>query len=190
MKRPSTSQLLDRNGRPLSEPIQRALNALVPRFTREFPSFRDVALIEVLEEAGQRVADREARDGAVRNLQAYVWQTLYNLAVSKHRRSEMRVESGSVHLNLDDSDSSTTSSELCGPERIERDILLRQVLGFLTQDERVICILKTAGFTPREIAVRLNKSVTSVNVAFWRATRKIRKASVSSRGRGSEPSTR
>jgi RNA polymerase sigma factor (sigma-70 family) len=186
MERPSNSQLLDRNGQPLSEPIQRALNTLVPRFIREFPTFRDVALTEVLEEAGQRVADREAKDGPVRNLHSYVWKTLHNLAVSKLRRSEMRVESGSVHLKLDDGYISPVSSELSSPERIERDILLRQFLGFLTQDERVICILKTAGFTPREIAARLNRSVTSVNVTFWRATRKIRKASVSLPGRNDD----
>jgi DNA-directed RNA polymerase specialized sigma24 family protein len=180
MERPTNSPLVDRHGQPLSEPIQRVMRTLVPRLRREYPAFTDLALTEVLEEVGQQVADREAREGPLRHMRAYAWRALQSVAASRLRRSEMRVQRGAVdQLETRDADLSRLSSDLASQERIETDILLREVLALLAHEERVICILKIAGFSSREIARRLGKSVTAVNVSFWRSTRKIRKASVS-----------
>ena len=42
--------LLDSNGKPLGERVQRALTTLLPKVRRQFPSLRDdLALAEVLE---------------------------------------------------------------------------------------------------------------------------------------------
>lgn len=180
MERPTNSPLLDRHGQPLSGPIQRVLRTLVPRFRRKYPAFTDLALTEVLEEVGQQVADRQAREGPLRNVRAYAWKALQSVAVSRLRRSEMRVQRGAVdHIEIRDAGGAGLSSDLASQERIERDILLRQVLALLPREERLICILKIAGFSSRDIAGRLGKSVTAVNVSFWRSSRKIRKASVS-----------
>jgi RNA polymerase sigma factor (sigma-70 family) len=186
MERPTNSPLLDRHGQPLSEPIQRVLRTLVPRFRRQFPVLDDLALTEVLEEAGQRLANREASAGPMRRLRAYAWKTLRSVAVSRLRRSEMRVERATVRSEASRDAVSSFSSNLASPERIEREILLREILTLLTPEERLICVWKTAGFSSREIAARLGRSVTGVNVAFWRATRKIRQASVSWRRRATD----
>jgi DNA-directed RNA polymerase specialized sigma24 family protein len=179
MERPTNSPLLDRHGQPLSEPIQRVMRTLVPRFRRKYPAFTDLALTEVLEDVGQQVADREARQGPLRHMRAYAWKALQSVAASRLRRSEMRVQRGAVDLlGTRDGQVSGLSSDLASQEGIERDILLRQVLALLSREDRVICILKIAGFSSRDIAGRLGKSVTAVNVSFWRSARKIRKASV------------
>lgn len=182
MERPTNHPLLDRHGQPLSEPIQRVLRTLVPRFRRHYPTLDDLALTEILEEAGHRLTQRETSDGPIRRLRAYAWKTLRSVAVSRLRRSEMRVERATLRSTSDVAIASL-SSDLASPERIERDILVREILALLSPDERFICVWKTAGFSSREIGARLGRSVTAVNVAFWRASRKIRKASVSWRPR-------
>lgn len=186
MERPTNSPLLDQHGQPLSEPIQRVLRTLVPRFRRQFPFLDDLARTEVFEEAGQRLADREASGEPVRYLRSYAWKTLRSVAVSRLRRSEMRVERGTVQSDAGRRTLSSLSSDLASPDRIEREILLREIMALLSSDERLICVLKTAGYSSREIAARLGRSVTGVNVAFWRATRKIRRASVSWRRRATD----
>jgi DNA-directed RNA polymerase specialized sigma24 family protein len=179
MERPTNSQLLDRQGQPLSEPIQRVLRTLVPRFRQHYPVLDDLALTEVLEEAGQRLADRDVSRGPIASLRVYAWKTLRSVAVSRLRRSDMRVERATMGSEASDRVVTSLSSDLASADRIERDILLREVLAFVSPQERLICMLKAGGFSSRDIANRLGRSVTGVNVAFWRATRKMRTASVS-----------
>lgn len=186
MERPTNSPLLDRHGQPLSEPIQHVLRTLIPRFRRTYPAIDDLALTDVLEEAGQRLAAREATRGPIRGLRAYAWKTLRSVAVSMLRRSEMRVSRATVRTKASEGVIPWLRADVGSPERIEREILVREILGLLTPDERLICMLKTAGYSAREIGVRLGRSATAVNVAFWRAGRKIRRASVSWRRRATD----
>jgi hypothetical protein len=87
MDRMRTLGLLDSNGKPLAERIQRALAKLLPKVRRQFPSLRDdLALTEIIEEAGRRIASREERGGPIEQLHAYAWVTLRSVATSHLRK--------------------------------------------------------------------------------------------------------
>lgn len=60
-------------------------------------------------------------------------------------------------------------------EKVEHE-KLREVLGKLSKQERLICIWKRAGFSSRDIATFNGQSVASVNRVFARARRKLRDA--------------
>jgi DNA-directed RNA polymerase specialized sigma24 family protein len=60
------------------------------------------------------------------------------------------------------------------PEEIERHILLREVLATLTEEERLICILKKAGFSSQEIAARRGGSAAAVDTLISRIKQKVR----------------
>src|SRR6266542_2388528 len=67
-------RLLDEHGKPLSARIEGVLTRLLPRFQRQFPALQDeVALTELLEEAGRRIANREERLGSIEKLHGYAW---------------------------------------------------------------------------------------------------------------------
>lgn len=60
-------------------------------------------------------------------------------------------------------------------EKIEHE-KLREVLGRLSKEERLVCIWKRAGFSSRDIATFNGQSVASVNRVYARARRKLRDA--------------
>ena len=60
-------------------------------------------------------------------------------------------------------------------EKIQHD-KLREVLGKLSKEERLVCIWKRAGFSSRDIAKFNGQSVASVNRVYARARRKLRDA--------------
>jgi len=62
------------------------------------------------------------------------------------------------------------------PEEIERNILLREVLATLTEEERLICILKKAGFSSQEIADRRGSSAAAVDTLLSRIKQKVRES--------------
>lgn len=69
MKFDDKNQLVDRRGRPFCERIQKALQAAVLRFRRQFPDIRDEAVLAgILEKTGERIVDREKRLGQVGRL--------------------------------------------------------------------------------------------------------------------------
>lgn len=51
---------------------------------------------------------------------------------------------------------------------------MRQVLDELSQDERLICIWKLAGFSTRDIARHLKRSESAIEALYARAKGKIR----------------
>ena len=60
-------------------------------------------------------------------------------------------------------------------EKIQHE-KLREVLGKLSKEERLVCIWKRAGFSSRDIATFNGQSVASVNRVYARARRKLRDA--------------
>ena len=60
-------------------------------------------------------------------------------------------------------------------EKIQHE-KLREVLGKLSKEERLVCIWKRAGFSSRDIAKFNGQSVASVNRVYARARRKLRDA--------------
>jgi RNA polymerase sigma factor (sigma-70 family) len=173
-----TIGLLDSNGKPLAERIQRVLSRLLPRLRRQFPALQqdDAALTEVMEEAGRRIASREDRGGPIEKLHGYAWVTIRSVATSRMRRGSIRLiqktlESEASHARL-----ASQPAEWGTAEEIERDILLREVLGKLSQEERLVCVWKKAGFSSQEIAQHQGRSVAAVDTLFSRAKQKLRKA--------------
>lgn len=55
-----------------------------------------------------------------------------------------------------------------------RRLSLRQVLDELSQDERLVCIWKRAGFSSKEIAEYQGRSVASIDALFSRVKQKLR----------------
>lgn len=177
MENMRTLGLLDSNGKPLAERIQRALTGLLPKVRRQFPTLRDdLALAEVVEEAGRRIASREERGGPIEQLHAYAWVTLRSVATSHLRKPSNRLirdtvgsKAGEIHL-------AGVQASHGSPEQIERDILMREAMDTLSEEERVVCMWKTAGFSAEEIAKFQRRSVVAVDTLFSRAKKKIRQA--------------
>src|SRR5215475_5328959 len=62
MESPTRTHFLDQAGNPLPDRIQCALDELVPKLRRKFSMIRDeVVLVEIMEQAGQNLLNREAR---------------------------------------------------------------------------------------------------------------------------------
>jgi RNA polymerase sigma factor (sigma-70 family) len=57
----------------------------------------------------------------------------------------------------------------------ENPVLLRQALSKLSQDERLICIWKIAGFSTRDIAQQTGRSEAAVTSMLANAKRKLRR---------------
>ena len=68
MERSHAHRVIGRNGALLPDRIQRALDDLCPRLIRHFPDLQDdIALTDVIEEAGRRIALREERGGPLKS---------------------------------------------------------------------------------------------------------------------------
>ena len=169
--------LLDSDGKPLTDRIQRALTRLLPRLRRQFPLLQDeVALTEVMEEAGRRIALREERGGPIEKIHGYAWVTIRSVATSRMRRGSIRLIQKTLEPEASRATLAAVPAALGSPEEIERAILLREVLDKLSPEERLVCIWKKAGFSSQEIAEHQGRTVTAVDTLFSRAKSKIRKA--------------
>lgn len=169
--------LLDSNGKPLDDRIERVLAGLLPKLRRRFPNLQDeVALTEVMEEAGRRIAGREARGGPIERLHGYAWVTVRSVATSHMRRPATRLIQHTLASEASQEHIALAPAQYGSPEQMERDILLREALDTLSHEERMVCLWKKAGFSAQEIASTLGRSVPSVDTLFSRAKQKIRQA--------------
>jgi len=168
--------LVGKNGEALETTIQAALNQMRSRIVRQFPALQDeVALIEVMEEAGRRIAVKQQRDGPLANLHGYAWVTVRSVATSFMRRSAVRLMQQTLEHAASQQVLKSAPSATWTPQDIEQDILIQEILGRLTVDERQICLWKHAGFSSHEISNRLDRSVAAIDTAFSRAKEKLRK---------------
>ena len=169
--------LLDSDGKPLTDRIQRALTRLLPRLRRQFPLLQDeVALTEVMEEAGRRIALREERGGPIEKIHGYAWVTIRSVATSRMRRGSIRLIQKTLEPEASHATLAAVPAALGSPEEIERAILLREVLDKLSPEEKLVCIWKKAGYSSQEIAEHQGRTVTAVDTLFSRAKAKLRKA--------------
>ena len=167
--------LLDSNGKPLGDRIERVLAGLLPKLRRRFPNLQDdVAITEVMEEAGHRIASREARGGPIERIHGYAWVTVRSVATSHIRRPATRLIQQTLAQEASHEHIAVAQAQFGSPEQVERDILLREVLARLSPEERMVCLWKMAGFSAQEIASALGRSVVSVDTLFSRAKQKIR----------------
>ena len=168
--------LVNETGGPLDPRIERVLMKMLPRFRRQFPSFRDdVALVDVLEEAARRIAKRESRIGPLAHLAGYAWVTLRTVATSKLRRGDARLMERIVPADEGAALLSTAGATSHTAADLERSVLHREVLAMLTPSERRVCALKAAGFSTQQIARSLRRSTTSVDTLVSRAKAKARR---------------
>jgi len=177
MESASKLDLVDRSGRRLSAHIEDVLQRLLPRLRRSFPALTDdVQLTEILEEAGQRIAEHEERSGPIERLYGYAWAAVRNAATSRMRRFSTRLAQATLDSKQSEKALSFVQSTGTTPEQIESEILFHEVLGELSAEEKLVCIWKKAGFSSREIAEYRGSSVVAVDTLFCRAKDKIRRA--------------
>jgi RNA polymerase sigma factor (sigma-70 family) len=177
MERPHELVLLDRDGKPLDTRIARVLASLRRRLRRQFPQLRDeVTITEVLERAGGRLASRERRAGPIEKLNGYAWVTLRNVARSEMRRGSARLIQNTLESGAGDAHLASTPAAFGTPADIERSVLLRELLGTLSQEERQVCDWKRAGVSSQEIAQYQGRSVSAVDTLYSRAKQKLRHA--------------
>jgi RNA polymerase sigma factor (sigma-70 family) len=169
--------LVDNDGRPLPPHIDRVLARLLPRLRRQFPALQDdVALTEVMEEAGRRIAQRERRSGPIEKIHGYAWVTMRCVATSRVRRGSIRLLQKTLESEASNAQIALVPAETGSAEQIERAILLREVLDKLSPEERRVCLWKHAGFSSQEIAEFQSRSVVAVDTLFSRAKQKLRDA--------------
>lgn len=167
-----TLGLIDSNGQPFDGRITRVLQKIAPRLRREFPALEDdVVVTEVLEEAGRRIVRQETKAGPLEKLHGFAWVTIRNVAKSRLKtgreqitRLEARGDVFTLPLVAQDG----------SPEQIERDLLLKEALASLSEDERQICLFKTLGYSTEEIAGQQQRTPGAVDTMFCRAKQKLR----------------
>ena len=168
--------LIGRNGELLETTILEALNRMSSRAVRQFPVLKDdVALVEVMEEAGRRIAARQERAGPIANLHGYAWVTIRSVATSLMRRGSVRLVQKTLEPEVGEAVLAAAPARRSTPQQIEHRILLREVLSTLSTEERLICVWKHAGFSSREISERLGRSTAGVDTMFSRARDRLRR---------------
>lgn len=170
----SEQGLVDGQGRLLSARIQDVLRTMRPQLRARMRMFHDDALLtEVLEEAGTRITEFERKEGPVENLRAYARTTVMNVASSRMRRSSARVEQMAIDSADATASLATARSTHGTAEQIEMKVFLEQVMSWLSEEERALCVSKQMGFSSREIARQQRTTIDSVNSAFYRIKRKV-----------------
>ncbi|MGH9162296.1 MAG: sigma-70 family RNA polymerase sigma factor [Vicinamibacteraceae bacterium] len=134
----------------------------------------EVVITEILEEAGQHIAERERRFGEIENLYGYALVTVRHVAASRLRHTSMRVEQVALDGDTSYETLSALPSDLSNAEQIERKLLLQQIAARLAPHEKVVFVMKGAGCPSREIADRLEISPAAVDTLFHRAKAKAR----------------
>lgn len=176
MERSRAHRVIDDDGMPLTDRVQRVLDDLRPRLRRDFAALNDdVAFTEIFEEAGRRIVRRERRRGPIERLHSYAWVTLRSIATSRLRLGSTQLIQRTLHSDEADARIANCQAVAGGVEEIERSILLREVLAHLSPEERLICVWKKAGFSSQEIAAFQSRSVSSVDTLLCRAKQKVRR---------------
>jgi DNA-directed RNA polymerase specialized sigma24 family protein len=168
--------LLDGNGKPFDAHVDDALSRLLPRLRREFPALQDeVVQIQILEEAGRRIAHREENGGPIEKINGYAWVAIRSIAMSRLRQGSGQLLQRTLGSDASGAALSHVAARDGSAEQIEQSVLLREILVPLTRDEQRVCLWKYMGFSSREIARRRGSSVNAVDLLFFHAKEKIRR---------------
>lgn len=133
------------------------------------------ALVEVMEEAGRRIATRQERAGPIANLHGYAWVTIRSVATSFMRRGAVRLIQQTLEPDASEALLASATSARWTPQDIEQEVLLGEVMRKLTPEERLICVLKNAGFSSQHISQRLGRSPLAIDTSFSRAKARLRR---------------
>lgn len=168
-------RLVDGRGHPFASHIEEMLARLLPQFLRRYPMLRDdLVCDEVLNEAARKVAAREARKGPLEKLQGYVQVTVRSLVYTRERRGAARIARQTLGAGQSDAVFATLEASEGSAERIEQDVLVREVMAQLTEDERFVFARKAWGYSSVEIAEGLGTTAAAVDTLFTRAKDKAR----------------
>ena len=128
MEQLRTLGLVDSDGTPIASHIEPCSSASSARLRREFPTLQDdVAVVEVMEEPGRRIARREAEIGPIEKLYGYAWTTVRTVAISRMRRGSLRLIQKTLDSEASAALLAATPAAFGSAEQIERDILMKQV---------------------------------------------------------------
>ena len=174
-KRSLPFRILDAHGQPLPTRLEDALASLAPKLVRQFPRLRDdPSIVDLLEEAGRKIQQREEQRGPVERLHAYAWVTVRSLALSRLRHGSERLARCTLPSREGQIALQSAAATEGSPEALERRLLLRQVLNSLSAEERLICAWKRAGYSSREIAARRGTTAAAVDKMLSRARERVR----------------
>jgi DNA-directed RNA polymerase specialized sigma24 family protein len=167
--------LVDARGVPFDDHMHEVLQTLVPRLLRQFPQLDDVVLlVEVLEEAGERVLRRQQERGPLANVYGYAWVTVRNVALTRLHAGQSQVVRHTLPPDESAQRLATLPARDATPEAIERGILLQEAFAQLSPHDRLLFAWKQAGCSSEWIAIRQGRSVAAVNTAFTRAKQRLR----------------
>ena len=128
MEQLRTLGLIDGDGKPIANHIDRVLTRLVAKLRRQFPALQDdVAVIDVMEEAGRKLARIEEDAGPIERLHGYAWTTVRTVAISRMRRGSLRLIQKTLDSHVSAALLAATPAAFGSAEQIERDILMREV---------------------------------------------------------------
>lgn len=165
---------VDQRGQPFDDRLQEALRSVAPRLRREFPSIRDeVTFTEILEEAGQLIAQREATKGRVGRLRGYAWMTARNVANARLRRPAVRHHLATFEHNGEPATLSKLAARTDTAEAVQRDVEIGEVLAMMSTREHAISVRKLLGFTTVEIGTSFRMSPSAVDTMFCRAKQRV-----------------
>lgn len=106
------------------------------------------------------------------NLRSYLFEIAYHLVVDEIRYRHRIVSLEAVELSLQDKTSIPTKVE----NRIVVEAVLRAIKNDLTEDQKHVIILRfMEGFSVKETAVIMEKSVSCVKVLQFRAVAALRR---------------
>lgn len=164
--------LVDSSGQPLPTHIERAVMGWLARVRAAFPSLEDATVVDVLEGAALRIVRREAQAGPIEHLRAYAWVAIRSVAISRLRLGAERLRSLTTEALPDGA--TVPFGATVGAAHVETGVLLRQLLRQLSVLERRVFLLKLAGYSTREIALRVKRAPTTVDSLHSRSLARLR----------------
>jgi DNA-directed RNA polymerase specialized sigma24 family protein len=159
--------LVDPDGKDLAPNIQSAVHRVAQRLTRLLSGISDEAVVSTLvEDSARRVAREEQKHGPVLELVPYLHRAVLNAIRSEQRRRAREVQ---MSVALPDGPAESTDSD-----RIQKAILVRELLERIHPQAAAIALLKSEGYKSREIADKLGLTVRNVDTIYCRTRQDLR----------------
>lgn len=168
--------LVDSDGQPASARLQEVFSSLRPAFQSRFPAIQDeVVRARLFETAAANVARHEAVRGRAESLRGLAWTALKRQALSFLNTKPAQIESRTLGTVEGLNHLARAVARDFTPERIENEILCKQIFSRLTEREREILLLKQAGFTNAEIGTRFGESPNTIATKLARLKADLQK---------------
>ncbi len=174
--RPQDVSLVDASGQPFDDRLHDALITVAPRLQREFLALADASVLsEVLEETGNRLAAREGRKGAVRELKTYAYVVARRIANLRTRLDQWELRTSSLNGETVTNGQAVSANGWGTLEDIEDTILAKELAARLPEALRREYALRYMGLSTDEIAVREGTSTVNVESRWRQVKRKLRR---------------